>query len=177
METLELATPAPAERRAPVSKKRRRRAQCCLSELTLLQDEYPELARHVQTVVDAILYQRDRTGEGDREAVLRVLEEWDATGLVVVDLVEEVEYLSRWDVGGVLKEISHLVEYHDEYRPAEAAGGATRQIIRLRRGAPAGRRSRTRTPRRPREGGAGKSRPSAEAGGGRLGRGSGVCRR
>ena len=80
METLQLPTPAPPERRAPVSRKRRRRAQCCLSKLTVLQDEYPELSRHVQTAVDAILYQRDRTREGDREAVLRVLEEWDATG-------------------------------------------------------------------------------------------------
>src|SRR5215207_3384240 len=129
METIELQTPAPAERRAPVSRKRRRRAQCCLSKLTLLQDEYPELARHVQMAVDVILYQRDRTREGDREAVLRVLAEWDATGLVVEDLVDEVEYLSRWDVGEVLKEIGHLVEYRDEYRPAEAGAGAPRQII------------------------------------------------
>ena len=63
METLELQTPATPERRAPVSKKRQRRAQCCLFKLTLPQDEYPELARHVQTAVDAILYQRDRTRE------------------------------------------------------------------------------------------------------------------
>src|SRR5829696_830700 len=137
METTELQTPAPPERRAPVSKKRRRRAQCCLSKLTLLQEEYPELARHVQTAVDAILYQRDRTREGDREAVLRVLEEWDATGLVIDDLVDEVEYLSRWDVGEVLKEIEHLLEYRDEYRPPDAWGGAPRQIIRLRRGSAA----------------------------------------
>ena len=141
METQELSTPATPERRAPVSKKRRRRAQCCLSELTLLQNKYPELARHGQTAVDAILYQRDRTREGDREAVLRVLEEWDATGLVVDDLVEECEYLSRWDVGEVLKEIAHLVEYRDEYRPPEAGGGAPRQIFRLRRGAAAGWRA------------------------------------
>jgi len=138
METLQLPTPAPPERRAPVSRKRRRRAQCCLSKLTVLQDEYPELSRHVQTAVDAILYQRDRTREGDREAVLQVLKEWDATGLVVEDLVEEVEYLSRWDVGEVLKEIDHLLEYRDEYRPADAWGGAPRQIIRLRHGLPAG---------------------------------------
>ena len=110
METSEIPNAAAPERRAPVSKKRRRRAQCCLSKLTLLQEEYPELSRHVQTAVDAILYQRDRTREGDREAVLRVLEEWDATGLVVEDLVDEVEYLSRWDVGEVLKEIDHLLE-------------------------------------------------------------------
>ena len=138
METPEPQTHTTPGRRAPVSKKRRRRAQCCLSKLTLLQEEYPELSRHVQTAVDAILYQRDRTREGDRETVLRVLEEWDATGLVVDDLVEECEYLSRWDVGEVLKEIAHLVEYRDEYRPAEAGGGAPRQIIRLRRGAQGG---------------------------------------
>jgi hypothetical protein len=138
METSELPSTAAPERRAPVSKKRRRRAQCCLSKLTLLQEEYPELSRHVQTAVDAIIYQRDRTREGDREAVLRVLEEWDATGLVIEDLVDEVEYLSRWDVGEVLKEIGHLVEYRDEYRPAEAGAGAPRQIIRLRRAAAAG---------------------------------------
>jgi len=138
METVELTTPAPPERRAPVSKKRRRRAQCCLSKLTLLQEEYPELSRHVQTAVDAILYQRDRTREGDREAVLQVLRDWDATGLVIEDLVEEVEYLSRWDVGEILKEVGHLLEYRDEYRPADARGGAPRQIIRLRRGAQVG---------------------------------------
>ena len=137
METPERQTPAAPERRAPVSQKRRRRAQCCLSKLTLLQEEYPELSRHVQTAVDAILYQRDRTREGDREAVLQVLRDWDATGLVVEDLVEEVEYLSRWDVGEILKETEHLVEYRDEYRPPEAGGGAPRQIIRLRPRAPA----------------------------------------
>src|SRR5918998_6872892 len=106
METTIELTPVPAEWRAPVSRKRRRRAQCCLSKLTLLQEEYPELSRHVQTAVDAIAFQRDRTREGDREAVLRVLREWDATGLVIEDLVEEVEYLSRWDVGEILKEIA-----------------------------------------------------------------------
>ena len=143
METTRLTTPATPERRAPVSRKRRRRAQCCLSKLTLLQDEYPELARHVQTAVDAVLYQRDRTREWDRETVLRVLGDWDATGLVIEDLVEEVEYLSRWDVGEVLKEVGHLVEYRDEYRPADARGGAPRQIIRLRRGATAGWREST----------------------------------
>jgi hypothetical protein len=104
----------------------------------LLQEEYPELSRHVQTAVDAILFQRGRTREGDREAVLQVLKDRDATGLVVEDLVEEVEYLSRWDVGEVLKEIGHLIEYRDEYRPPEAGGGAPRQIIRLRRVGTAG---------------------------------------
>jgi len=57
---------------------------------------------------------------------------------VVEDLVEEVEYLSRWDVGEILKEIDHLLEYRDEYRPADAWSGAPRQIIRLRSGAQAG---------------------------------------
>ena len=92
----------------------------------------------MQTAVDAILYQRDRTREGDREAVLQVLREWDATGLVVEDLVDGVEYLSRWDVGEVLQEVGHLLEDRDEYRPADAWGGAPRQLIRLRRGAAAG---------------------------------------
>ena len=138
METTQLPTPATPERRAPVSKKRRRRAQCCLSKLTLLQEEYPEFFKPVQTAVDAILYQRDRTREGDREAVLRVLRDWDATGLVIEDLVDEVEYLSRWDVGEILREIDHLIEYRDEYRPADPLGGVARQIIRLRRGAAGG---------------------------------------
>ena len=82
----------------------------------------------MQTAVDAILYQRDRTRGGDREAVLRVLRDWDATGLVIEDLVEEVEYLSRWDVGEVLKEVGHLVEYRDGYRLAGAGGGAPRGV-------------------------------------------------
>ena len=133
METLELPTPATPERRAPVSRRRRRRAECCLSELTLLQHKYPELSRQVQASIDAIAYQRDRTREGDREAVLQVLRDWDATGLVIEDLVDEVEYLSRWDVGEILREVSHLIEYRDEYRPADTVG-APRQIIRLRRG-------------------------------------------
>ena len=60
------------------------------------------------------------------------------TGLVIEDLVEELEYLPRWDVGEILKEIDHLLEYRDEDRPPDAAGGAARQIIRLRRGAAAG---------------------------------------
>ena len=133
METSELPNGAAPERRAPVSKKRRRRAQCCLSKLTLLQEEYPELSRHVQTAVDAILYQRDRTREGDREAVLRVLRDWDATGIVIEDLVDEVEYLSRWEVGEVLKEIDHLVRAFDEYRTPDRQGGVPRKILQLRR--------------------------------------------
>ena len=92
----------------------------------------------MQASIDAALYQRDRTREGDREAVLQVLREWDATGIVLEDLVDEVEYLSRWDVGEILKEVGHLLEYRDEYRPADAWSGAPRQIIRLRRVAAAG---------------------------------------
>ena len=129
--------PRAPERRAPVSKKRRRRAQVLPPELTLLQNEYPEFFKPVQTAVDAVLYRRDRTREGDRETARRVLAEWDATGLVVGDLVEECEYLSRWDLGEVSKEIGHLVEYRDEYGAA-GASDRPRRIIRLRRGTHSG---------------------------------------
>lgn len=128
----EVTTPASPKRREPVSKKRQRRATCCLSELTLLQDKYPEFFKPIKTAVDAILHQRDRTREADRAAVLQVLEDWDMTGIVFEDLVDEVEYLSRWEIGEILKEIEHLIEYIDEHRPYDPLGGVPRKILKLR---------------------------------------------
>lgn len=132
-----LAHPAPGsrpalrskKRREPLSEKRRRRAQACLSKLELLQAEFPELSKHLQPAVDSILRQRDRTRRSDRDTILRVLEDWHETGLVIEDLVDE-SGLSRWEVGEVLKEIAPLVEYVNEYRPA-GSSDKPRQIIRL----------------------------------------------
>jgi len=63
---------------------------------------------------------RRRTEEDDRGTVLCVLAQWDATGIVIADLVEECAYLSRLEAGAILKEVEHLLEYRDEYRPADA---------------------------------------------------------
>lgn len=134
----EAPTPAAHARREPASKKKRKRAQCCLSELTRLQDEYPEFFKNMQPAVESLIFQRDRTRESDREAVLQVLEDWDATGIVIEDLVEETEYLTRWDVGVVLKEIAPLVWEDNEYRPA-GSSDKPRKILRLRRDVMAGR--------------------------------------
>lgn len=142
----EAAAPAARGRRQPVSKKRQARAQCCLSELTKLQDEYPEFFKHIGNAVDALVYQRDRTRESDREAVLQVLEDWDETGIVIEDLVDETGYLSRWDVGEILKEIAHLVVEDDEYRP-RGSSDKPRKILRFTRAVMQARRAGRSWPR------------------------------
>jgi hypothetical protein len=71
-----------------------------VAALSQMQPEFPLLWDDIQEVVEHHLREAKRTREADRNDVLRALQEWELTGLLVEELIEETG-LSERTVRGV----------------------------------------------------------------------------
>lgn len=92
-------------KRALVGERRRRQLQMLQGDIGSLSSKYPELSSVIVAIVSDLQRQAERTRTGDRDAVLRALEAWDATGASVEEISEETG-LAPAAVRKVLDELS-----------------------------------------------------------------------
>jgi hypothetical protein len=116
-------------KRALVGERRRRQLQMLQADIGVLQKKYPDLSAVIVGIVSGLQRQTERTRKGDREAVFLMLDRWDATGVTVAELAEELG-LAELAVRDVLAELQAtappLVTYSE--RPT---GGRPLRIYRL----------------------------------------------
>lgn len=92
------------EKRAVQSARRRRQLLLLVASYAELQPKFPELRQEIQTHMDGLLQQADRTRESDRRAVMESLRQWQSTGLSVEDLCDDTS-LSAWTVRLIIDEL------------------------------------------------------------------------
>ena len=68
------------------------------------QKEFPRFAPYLETVIAKVLNDSQRTRKSDQELVLKCLEEFNETGLLINDLVEDTG-LSHWDLRQILSDL------------------------------------------------------------------------
>lgn len=100
---LQLSTPK--EKRSRFSRSnllRRDHGEQLIKTLRSHQKEFPRFAPYLEQVIAKVLSDSQRTRKGDKELVLKCLQDFNETGLLITEIIEDTG-LSHWDVRQILK--------------------------------------------------------------------------
>lgn len=117
------------EKRGAIGARRRRDLSLFVTELQQQQAKFPRIRQDIQYFIDELVTEIERTREGDRQAVIDVLANWQ-TPLRVDEIMEDVG-LNERVVRGVLAELlqADLVTVAD--RPGDNVRGHQAKVYSL----------------------------------------------
>ncbi len=120
---------SPKEKRGAVGARRRRDLSLLVTELQKQQSNFPRIRSDIQYFIDELVTEIERTREGDRQAVIEVLANWQ-TPLRVDEIMEDVG-LNERVVRGVLAELLQAVIVQVAERPGDNERGHPAKVYSL----------------------------------------------